>query len=64
MGESTERKRQKEWADELRSEIGDLQRGVDDSAPQSPREFTDHAAAEAGRAEARSRSSADDDAPS
>ena len=46
MGESTERERQKEWADELRSEIDDLRHGVDDpSRPKSARELTDEAAA-------------------
>ena len=62
MGESTERERQKEWADELRSEIDDLRHGVDDpSRPKSARELTDEAAAKASQAQHSSAARDDDD---
>jgi len=48
MREPTEDDRQRHRADELRSQIEDLRRGVRDSSQsESPREFTDNAASEA-----------------
>jgi len=48
MGEPTEEDRQRQRAEELRTQIEDLRRGVGDpSRPESPREFTDNAASSA-----------------